>query len=293
MSNQHEIYENARKRVREKKRLYFHFIVFLIGSVFLIVIEKIFKISESVFENWFLWAIVLWSFLWILHFVNVFFTNKFMGKDWERKQTDKLVLKQELKIAKLEKNLAYEEKLKAESKQYSKELKEKDKSQKKNKTITIIAAVAENNALGKNNQLIWHIPADLKRFKKITSGHDVIMGRNTFESLGKPLPNRTNIVITRNKNYKAQGCIIVHSLNEAIYEASQDENPFILGGAQIYTEAIKIADKLDITLVHETFEADAFFPEIDENIWDEISREDVEADEKNKYDYSFVTYLRK
>ena len=293
-NDQHEIYENARKRVKEKKRLYFHFILFLVGSIFLIILEKVFKVGENFYENWFVWAILLWFFFWVLHFVNVFFTSKFMGKEWERKQTEKLVLKQELKIAKLEKDLAYEEKLKAESKQYSQELKEKSKPEpQRKKMITIIAAIAENNALGKNNELIWHIPADLKRFKKVTSGHDVIMGRNTFESLGKPLPNRTNIVITRNKNYVAEGCIVVHSLNEAIYEASEDENPFILGGAQIYAEAIKIADKLDVTLVHQSFEADAFFPEIDKNIWEEVSREDFEADEKNKYNYSFVTYIKR
>ena len=294
MNDQHEIYENARKRVKEKKRLYFHFILFLVGSIFLIVLEKVFKVGENIFENWFVWVILLWFFLWVLHFVNVFFTSKFMGKEWERKQTDKLVLKQELKIAKLEKELAYEEKLKTESKQYAQELEKKniDTSQQK-KMITIIAAVAENNALGIDNQLIWHIPADLKRFKKVTSGHDVIMGRNTYESLGKPLPNRTNIVITRNKNYKAEGCIVVHSLNDAIYKASKDENPFILGGAQIYAEAINIADKLDLTFVHESFEADAFFPKIDKTIWKEESREDFFASETNKYNYSFVTYIKR
>ena len=260
----------------------------------MIILEKAFKVGETVFENWFVWAILLWFFLWILHFVNVFFTSKFMGKEWERKQTDKLVLKQELRIAKLEKELAYEEKLKAESKQYAQELVKKEIAQpQEKKMITIIAAISENNALGKDNQLIWHIHADLKRFKKVTSGHDVIMGRNTYESLGKPLPNRTNIIITRNKNYKAEGCIIVHSLKEAIYEASKDENPFILGGAQIYKEAIKIADKLDLTLVHDSFEADAFFPKIDQTIWQEESREDFLADEKNKYNYSFVTYTKR
>ena len=293
MNDQHEIYENARKRVKEKKKLYFHFILFLIGSVFLIILEKVFKVGETIFENWFVWAILLWFFFWILHFVNVFFTSKFMGKEWERKQIDKLILKQEVRIAKLEKELAYEEKLMAESKQYTQELIKKEIAPTQKKTITIIAAISKNNALGKDNQLIWHIPADLKRFKKVTSGHDVIMGRNTYESLGKPLPNRTNIIITRNENYKAKGCIIVHSLKEAIYDASKDENPFILGGAQIYKEAIKIADKLDLTLVHHSFEADAFFPKIDSTKWKEVSREDFLADEKNTYNYSFVTYLKR
>lgn len=158
--------------------------------------------------------------------------------------------------------------------------------------ITIIAAIAENNALGKDNQLIWHLPADLKRFKKVTSNHHIIMGRKTFESLGKPLPNRTTIIITRNPNYTAEGCVIVNSLQEAIDAATEDENPFILGGAEIYTLAIEIADKLDLTFVHHQFEADVFFPKIDKTVWKETSREDFKADEKNIYDYSFVTYIR-
>ena len=159
--------------------------------------------------------------------------------------------------------------------------------------ITIIAAIADNNALGKDNQLIWHLPADLKRFKQVTLNHHIIMGRKTFESLGKPLPNRTSIIITRNKNYKVAGCIVVNSLSEAIKAAEKDENPYILGGAEIYKQAIKIADKLDLTFVHHTFEADAFFPTIDTSIWKETSRQHFKADEKNKYDYSFVTFERK
>ncbi len=158
--------------------------------------------------------------------------------------------------------------------------------------ITIIAAVADNNALGKDNQLIWYLPSDLKRFKKVTSNHHVIMGRKTYESLGKPLPNRTNIIISRNTNYKAVGCVVVNSLQEAIDAAKEDENPYILGGAEIYQQAILIADKLDITFVHQQFEADAFFPEIDNTVWKETSREGFKSDEKNIYDYSFVTFER-
>ena len=159
--------------------------------------------------------------------------------------------------------------------------------------ITIIAAIAKNNALGKDNKLIWYLPADLKRFKKVTLGHHIIMGRKTFESLGKPLPNRTTIIITRNKNFTQHGCIVVNSLNEAIEATKEDENPYILGGAEIYKQALNIADKLDLTFVHQNFEADVFFPEIDFNIWKETSREDFNSDEKNKFNYSFVTYLRK
>jgi len=159
--------------------------------------------------------------------------------------------------------------------------------------LTIIAAVANNNALGKNNDLIWHLPADLKRFKEVTRGHHVIMGRKTFESLDKPLPNRTSIIITRNTDYVAEGCIVVNKLSEAIEAARPDENPFILGGAEIYKQAMEFADVLDLTFIHHEFEADAFFPEIDLLLWEETKRQDFKADEKNKYDYSFVQYKKK
>ncbi|TYQ00370.1 dihydrofolate reductase [Tenacibaculum adriaticum] len=161
--------------------------------------------------------------------------------------------------------------------------------------ITIIAAIGKNNALGKNNDLIWHLPADLKRFKKVTSGHHILMGRNTFESIGKPLPNRTTIIITRNNNYFVDGCLIANSLNDAIDLAREDEEVFIIGGAQIYKQAIKnsLVEKLDITYVHEEFEADVYFPEIDLTVWEEVARENFKADEKNKHDYSFVSYKRK
>ena len=158
--------------------------------------------------------------------------------------------------------------------------------------ITIIAAIGKNGELGKDNDLIWHLPNDLKRFKKITLGHHVIMGRKTFESLGKPLPNRTTIIITRNPNYKVDNCIIVNSLEAALKAAAADPYPYILGGAEIYYQAIKIADSLDLTLVDANFEADAFFPQIDASLWEETSREDFKSDENHQYNYSFVTYKK-
>lgn len=158
---------------------------------------------------------------------------------------------------------------------------------------TIIAAIAENNALGKDNDLIWHLPADLIRFRKTTTGHHIIMGRNTYESIGKPLPNRTTVIITRNKNYQAEGCIVVNSIQEALQVAKHDESPFIIGGAQIYKEAINEVDQLDITEVHHKFDADVFFPEIDLSVWKETKRESYSPDEKNKYPYSFISYIKK
>ena len=161
--------------------------------------------------------------------------------------------------------------------------------------ITIIAAIAKNNALGKDNDLIWHLPADLKRFKKVTTGHHILMGRNTFESIGKPLPNRTTIIITRNKSYFKEGCLIANSIEEAIEMVENKDDIFIIGGAQIYKESMQkgLVDRLDITQVHHEFEADVFFPEIDLKIWKETAREDLEADEKNKFDFSFVRYSKK
>ena len=160
--------------------------------------------------------------------------------------------------------------------------------------ITVIAAIATNNALGKDNDLIWHLPADLKRFKKVTTGHYILMGRNTYESIGKPLPNRTTIIITRNKNYSKEGCLIAGSIEEAIELAKEEAQLFIIGGAQIYKEimAKDLADQLDITLVHSEFDADVYFPEIDAKVWKEAVREDFKADEKNDYDYSFISYQK-
>ena len=159
-------------------------------------------------------------------------------------------------------------------------------------TITIIAAIGKNRELGKDNDLLWHLPNDLKRFKKVTKDHTVIMGRKTFESLGKALPHRTNIIITRNKNYTAENCTVVNSLAEALQKVNND-NPFILGGAEIYAQSMDIADTLDLTLVYASFEADAFFPEIDTTIWKEVYREDHKADEQHPYNYSFVTYKKR
>jgi dihydrofolate reductase len=160
--------------------------------------------------------------------------------------------------------------------------------------ITIIAAIAKNNALGKNNDLIWHLPADLKRFKKVTTGHHILMGRNTFESIGRPLPNRTTIIITKNENYVQEGCLIANSVEQAIEMAHEDDQIFIIGGAQVYEYAMKhdFADALDITLVHHEFDADVYFPEIDPSIWKRVEREDFIADEKNKFDYSFIRYKK-
>jgi dihydrofolate reductase len=159
-------------------------------------------------------------------------------------------------------------------------------------TISIVAAMAENNVIGKDNKLIWHMPADLKHFKELTSGHHIVMGRKTWESIGqKPLPNRTSIVITRDKNYKAEGALVVDSLEKALDAVKNDDEVFVVGGGEIYKEAMSKADKLYITRIHHKFEGDTFFPEIGKE-WFEAIYNDFEKDDKNKYDFSLCEYER-
>ena len=159
--------------------------------------------------------------------------------------------------------------------------------------INVIVAKASNNVIGAKNDLIWHLPNDLKHFKNLTSGHPIIMGRKTFESLGRPLPNRTNIVITRDKNWQAENVEKEFSLEKAIESAKKiNEDIYIIGGGNIYKQAMEFADVLYITEVHHEFEGDTYFPEIDEEIWEEVDRENFMKDEKHSYAYSYVTYKR-
>jgi len=160
--------------------------------------------------------------------------------------------------------------------------------------IYIVVAIGENFAIGKNNQLLWHMPADLKFFKQTTSGHTVVMGRKTFASVGKPLPNRRNIVITRDTDLKIEGAEVVNSLDKALEVTKIEEKPvFIIGGAEIYRQALPKTDTLYLTTIHHNFDADTFFPEINRNEWDVVSSDSHKADEKNKYDYTFEVLKRK
>jgi len=159
--------------------------------------------------------------------------------------------------------------------------------------LSIIVAASRNQVIGKDNQLIWRLSADLKRFKALTTGHHIIMGRKTFESIGKPLPNRTSIIITRQADYTAEGCIVVNSLDEALSKVKDDQEAFIIGGGTIYKEAIDKADKLYLTLVHGKFEGDTFFPEVDTKAWESRKREDFMPDAKNEHPYSFIDFDRK
>jgi dihydrofolate reductase len=158
--------------------------------------------------------------------------------------------------------------------------------------ISLIAAIGRNNELGKGNTLLWKLPADMEHFKKITLLHTVLMGRKTFESIGKPLPNRKNIVITRDANYKKGGVEIAHSLSDALDKiGNNEEEIFIIGGGELYAQTMPIADKLYITHVDaKDEEADVFFPEIIPVVWNEISYEEHKRDEKNSLNYTFSVY---
>ncbi len=159
--------------------------------------------------------------------------------------------------------------------------------------ITLIAAIGEKNELGKDNQLVWHLPEDFKRFKSITSGHYIILGRKTFESFPKPLPNRTHVIITRQKDYAPENCIVVNSIKDAVAACTKEQDVFVIGGGEIYKQSIEIADKLEVTRVHHTFEADTFFPEIDLEKWKLDFEEFHPKDEKHNFDFTFLTYTRK
>jgi len=165
--------------------------------------------------------------------------------------------------------------------------------------LALIVAMAQNRVIGINNNLPWYLPNDLKYFKAVTMGKPVIMGRKTHESIGKPLPGRTNIVITRDTTFQAEGCKIVHSLPEAIELAENiclidgGEEVIVMGGAQIYELALADADRLYLTEVHAEVEGDAFFPAVDKQRWQEVAREDYKAEGPNPYDYSFLALNRK
>lgn len=160
--------------------------------------------------------------------------------------------------------------------------------------LTIIAAAAENNALGKDNQLLWHLPEDFKRFKTLTSGHFIIMGRKTFESFPKPLPNRTHIIITRQPNYQApESCIVVTSLEKAMELCPKNEEAFVIGGGEIYQQALGVVDKIDVTRVHTTLDADTFFPTIDPTLWEMVFEEFHPKDDKHAFDFTFLTYVKR
>lgn len=158
--------------------------------------------------------------------------------------------------------------------------------------VSAIVAAAENNAIGKDNQLLWHLPNDLRFFKRTTTGHTVVMGRKTYESVGKPLPNRRNIIVTRQTGYMAEGAEVVHSIDAAIASCAGEEEVFVVGGAEIYRQALPLTERIYLTRVHTTLPGDSFFPDVDGQRWRLVSQNHHAADERHAYGYTFETYER-
>lgn len=158
--------------------------------------------------------------------------------------------------------------------------------------ISLIVAMASNRAIGLNNKMPWHLSADLKKFKQITMGSPILMGRKTYESIGRPLPGRTNIIISRNTEYQQEGCLVFNDVNAAIKVCSLEDEVFVIGGAAFYETMLPKADVLYITQINKAFEGDTFFPIIDENEWKETDRQDINDDETVDFDYSFVKLAR-
>lgn len=162
------------------------------------------------------------------------------------------------------------------------------------KELSIIVAVAENGVIGRNNDLIWHISEDLKRFKNLTTGHTIVMGRKTFESFPKgPLPNRRHVIITRDKTYTAESCEVVHSFEEALKNCNDSGENFIIGGGEIYRELLPFAGKIYLTKVLQDFEGDTYFPEIDSSVWETEEESEIKTDIKSGIKYQYVNLIRK
>lgn len=160
-------------------------------------------------------------------------------------------------------------------------------------SISIISAIASNGAIGKKNSLPWYLPADLKHFKEKTTGKTIVMGLNTFKSIGKPLPNRKNVVLTTDTSFQFEGITVAHSIEEVLEMTKNDEEVMICGGASVYKQFLPLAEKLYLTYIHHDFEGDIFFPDFNKDEWKETSKEDHQPDEKNQYSYSFVELEKK
>jgi dihydrofolate reductase len=284
-----DLVDYARARIRQKKRLYFHFVAFLFVSLVMVILNIGLGYGAQIQPFGFPWvlsAALLWAVFLLLHLFQVYVTRRFMNPAWEKEQIKTLVGLQEARIEKIKRKLDKEASLQADAEWH------KEESEKPKQRITIIAAAASNDALGKDNKLIWHLSKDLQHFKTLTNGHAVIMGRKTFESMPRALPNRTNIVITRQSDYQAENIMVTSSLSEALTLAKDDPRPFIIGGGEIYKEAMSVADEIELTRVHADFDADTFFPEINSHQWKEVWREEHAADEKHAHAFTFLRYQK-
>ncbi len=277
-----ELLENAQSRIRQKKNVYRHFVIFLFISGFTLFIDFILEIGPDLvlFDySWSIWILIIWTFILLYHLFDVFISKKIISNKWVSNQKSQLIKVQQEKIKSLKQDIKKESEIYAES-----------HSSSLNQMITIIAAASDNDVIGNDNKLIWHLSKDLIRFKNLTKGHHVIMGRKTFESMPKALPNRTNVVISRNKNYTAENIIVVDSIENALKVCKNDPQPFIIGGGEIYKLGLQYAKRIELTRVHHDFEGDTFFPEINKNLWKEVKNIKMFDIENHNYNFSFVTY---
>lgn len=277
-----ELLENAQNRVRQKRNVYRHFIFFLFISGFILFVDLALSVGENLIffdYSWSIWIVLIWSFILLYHLFDVFVSKRIISKKWVSAQKSHLIKVQQEKIKFLKKDIEKESKIYADS-----------NSNNLNQMITIIVAASENDVIGNNNKLIWHLSKDLIRFKNLTKGHHVIMGRKTFESMPKALPNRTNVVITRNKNYTAENITVVDSLENALKVCKDDPQPFIIGGGEIYRIGLTYAKRIELTRVYHNFEGDTTFPQIDKNLWKEVKNIKMFDIENHNYNFSFITY---
>ena len=277
-----ELLENAQNRVRQKRNVYRHFIFFLFISGFILFVDLALSVGENLIffdYSWSIWIVLIWSFILLYHLFDVFVSKRIISKKWVSAQKSLLIKVQQEKIKSLKKDIEKESKIYADS-----------NSNNLNQMITIIVAASENDVIGNNNKLIWHLSKDLIRFKNLTKGHHVIMGRKTFESMPKALPNRTNVVITRNKNYTAENITVVDSLENALKVCKDDPQPFIIGGGEIYRIGLTYAKRIELTRVYHNFEGDTTFPQIDKNLWKEVKNIKMFDIENHNYNFSFITY---
>ena len=277
-----ELLENAQNRVRQKRNVYRHFIFFLFISGFILFVDLALSVGENLIffdYSWSIWIVLIWSFILLYHLFDVFVSKRIISKKWVSAQKSHLIKVQQEKIRSLKKDIEKESKIYADS-----------NSNNLNQMITIIVAASENDVIGNNNKLIWHLSKDLIRFKNLTKGHHVIMGRKTFESMPKALPNRTNVVITRNKNYTAENITVVDSLENALKVCKDDPQPFIIGGGEIYRIGLTYAKRIELTRVYHNFEGDTTFPQIDKNLWKEVKNIKMFNIENHNYNFSFITY---
>jgi dihydrofolate reductase len=286
-NEQRELFENAQQRIREKRGLFTHFIVFVVGTIGLIIISQVLIKGEPPMllqVQWWIWVLFIWLLLFIYHAFKVFVTNRLLGPEWEKGQYAKLVAKQQERMGALEKQV---------SKEYQvPDTKIESAAPAVKKELTMIAAAGTNNELGKDGDLVWRLPDDFKRFKELTTGHYIIMGRKTFESFPKPLPNRTHVILTKDPVYNTDGGIVVHDLQTAIATCSSDPNPFVIGGGEIYKLAMDAVTKIELTRVHGTFNVDTYFPAIDKNQFKLQQTVHHPIDERHAFAFDFETWVR-